>query len=376
MKIGPLCALALATTWLTAPALAVTTVLIDDDFESYADTSALNAVWAAAGANGQLVDETFTEFITADDLDPQAVGARAYPTGGQGVEHRGGGVVQIDLASLNGGNPISPSATQTIVVEGDMFDIGGFGNKRMSIGLRSTSPQNLIELGQYNEDPIGYANRTILFPAAEGDEANPNWQYFELPIELDRADDLDEVVTIGDIGEAWATYRAIITPTTITYEMDLYRDGVINDGTDTPGVDATVTYNITTGSNGYNSLRMGGPSGIASGGNGFYGGMIFDNLKLSLVEVDAVLTGDYNGDGMVNAADYTVWRDTLGSTEDLRADGNGNLIIDGPSGMGSDYDLWASNYGAVATATASAVPEPVTAFLALFGIAAAATRRN
>ena len=27
---------------------------------------------------------------------------------------------------------------------------------------------------------------------------------------------------------------------------------------------------------------------------------------------------------MVDAADYSVWRDTLGSTNDLRADGNGD----------------------------------------------------
>ncbi|MEQ8848822.1 hypothetical protein, partial [Botrimarina sp.] len=33
------------------------------------------------------------------------------------------------------------------------------------------------------------------------------------------------------------------------------------------------------------------------------------------------LPGDYNADGVVDGADYTVWRDTLGSTSDLRADG-------------------------------------------------------
>ncbi len=40
------------------------------------------------------------------------------------------------------------------------------------------------------------------------------------------------------------------------------------------------------------------------------------------------LPGDYNNDGTVDAADYVVWRDTLGSTTDLRADGNPNLVID------------------------------------------------
>jgi hypothetical protein len=58
------------------------------------------------------------------------------------------------------------------------------------------------------------------------------------------------------------------------------------------------------------------------------------------------LPGDYNFDGTVDAADYTVWRDTLGSTTDLRADSSGptagtpNGIIDQ-----ADYDFWKSHLG-------------------------------
>ncbi|TWT93384.1 hypothetical protein Pla108_38780 [Botrimarina colliarenosi] len=83
------------------------------------------------------------------------------------------------------------------------------------------------------------------------------------------------------------------------------------------------------------------------------------------IEQLLALEGDYNGDGLVNAADYTVWRDTLGSTTDLRADGNGNLIVDGPAGAGSDYEVWTSNYGAGASSGASvAIPEPTSILLA------------
>ena len=53
------------------------------------------------------------------------------------------------------------------------------------------------------------------------------------------------------------------------------------------------------------------------------------------------LVGDYNGDGVVNAADYVVWRDTVGSTTDLRANGdNSNNAIDA-----ADYGVWKANFG-------------------------------
>ncbi len=54
------------------------------------------------------------------------------------------------------------------------------------------------------------------------------------------------------------------------------------------------------------------------------------------------LTGDYNGDGSVGAADYTLYRDTLGATvtPGSGADGSGNGTIDV-----ADYNLWVANFG-------------------------------
>jgi CSLREA domain-containing protein len=53
------------------------------------------------------------------------------------------------------------------------------------------------------------------------------------------------------------------------------------------------------------------------------------------------LPGDYNFDGTVNAADYTIWRDTLDSTTDLRANGDAsNSVIDA-----GDYNVWTTNFG-------------------------------
>jgi hypothetical protein len=58
------------------------------------------------------------------------------------------------------------------------------------------------------------------------------------------------------------------------------------------------------------------------------------------------LPGDYNGNGTVDAADYTVWQDTVGSTTDFRADGSGPSV-GVPDGVvdSLDYEFWKANFG-------------------------------
>ena len=54
-----------------------------------------------------------------------------------------------------------------------------------------------------------------------------------------------------------------------------------------------------------------------------------------------VVPGDYNRDGSVDAADYIVWRATVGNTsQTASADGIRNLIVDA-----ADYNLWRANFG-------------------------------
>ena len=73
------------------------------------------------------------------------------------------------------------------------------------------------------------------------------------------------------------------------------------------------------------------------------------------------LVGDYNLDGVVDAADYTVWRNSLGSTNDLRANGDNSgssfAVVDE-----ADYLAWRNNYGATASGSGMGavviVPEP------------------
>lgn len=81
-----------------------------------------------------------------------------------------------------------------------------------------------------------------------------------------------------------------------------------------------------------------------------------------------ILAGDYNDDGLVDAIDYAVWRDALGS--DLEAaDGDGSGEVDA-----ADFAIWAANYGAssspesLAASAVASLPEPTTAALLLIGL--------
>jgi len=79
-----------------------------------------------------------------------------------------------------------------------------------------------------------------------------------------------------------------------------------------------------------------------------------------------MLDGDYNGDGSVGAADYSVWRNSVGQTGDgLAADGNRDGAVDA-----ADYDFWKSKFGMASgsgAARIATVPEPACAELLVLG---------
>jgi hypothetical protein len=75
-------------------------------------------------------------------------------------------------------------------------------------------------------------------------------------------------------------------------------------------------------------------------------------------------TGDYNGNHIVDATDYTIWRDTLGSMTDLRANGDDTGLSAGVIDN-ADYDYWKARFGDMVpgSASASLVPEPASVVL-------------
>jgi hypothetical protein len=76
----------------------------------------------------------------------------------------------------------------------------------------------------------------------------------------------------------------------------------------------------------------------------------------------AGLPGDFNEDGTVDAADYVVWRDNLGSLVSLPNDDTPGVTV-------ADYDVWKAHFGESAAGALSVanIPEPSTQVTLLLG---------
>ena len=104
-------------------------------------------------------------------------------------------------------------------------------------------------------------------------------------------------------------------------------------------------------------------------------------VVLKVVGELAGLPGDYNDDGKVDLADYTVWRNNLGASITLD-----NEVADVTPGMVTveDYTAWKDRFGdstivSLAVSSPNNVPEPsagVIVFLGLVGVGTIALRKR
>jgi dockerin type I repeat protein/PEP-CTERM motif-containing protein len=130
------------------------------------------------------------------------------------------------------------------------------------------------------------------------------------------------------------------------------------------GVLVTLTIDTTGITTGQFDLILNPP---ATGPTAFADTGVVANLTNGSLQIGAAptLTGDYNGNSIVDAADYVLWRKTLNQTgAGLAADGNGNNQVDA-----ADYQVWRTNFGKTAAlgANYTAVPEPASIALLAVG---------
>lgn len=112
-------------------------------------------------------------------------------------------------------------------------------------------------------------------------------------------------------------------------------------------------------------------------------GLVWNVSVSSTALTLTVVAADYNHNGIVDAADYSVWRDNMGKTVTAytNGDGDGNGMVNQ-----NDYTIWKNNFGETAGGSsgsgssvpgvAGVVPEPASCLLLAIGAAMALFFRN
>lgn len=203
-------------------------LIVNETFESYANTAAMQTTWGGVGALGVLV-------TTNGNL-------------GQSAYHPGG------IVNSFTGFSISPSASQYIKLSADIYDDGLSANKRITVGLRNGA-NPLFEMGMYNA-PAQYSTRFLNFSGGGG-------AWVAIPAQ-------GSFVNTPVAG--WHRWTAEIFNNQTIVSLDLLADGI---------VDATYTATGPASANAFTDLRFGGPSGSTSAG----GGAWFDNIRLEVLQV-------------------------------------------------------------------------------------------
>jgi hypothetical protein len=81
---------------------------------------------------------------------------------------------------------------------------------------------------------------------------------------------------------------------------------------------------------------------VASGSQGVKNPLVEIPISFEVLAVAMGLAGDFNHDGVVDAADYSTWRDHFGDADETALNGNG----DGMNGVDAgDYALWVDQFG-------------------------------
>jgi glucose/arabinose dehydrogenase len=107
----------------------------------------------------------------------------------------------------------------------------------------------------------------------------------------------------------------------------------------------------------YRGTGRGSVVGLAAGPDGLYFTEMYEDsgaqgptapgARIFRVRYVNPISGDYNIDGLVNQADYDVWRQNYGSNLLLAADGNRNGVVDT-----ADFVIWRKAFGAAPPAAA------------------------
>ena len=132
---------------------------------------------------------------------------------------------------------------------------------------------------------------------------------------------------------------------------------------------AQIPFEIAVGQEGIFDLTFGPFNAVSDAA----GQLLNPNTSAGgFIKVAFPVVGDYNNDGIWNAGDYTVWRESFGDTGfGLPADGTGPGLDGLPDGIVDqhDYAYWKMNFGLPSlpgsTSSSGNIPEPGSLLLLL-----------
>ncbi|TWT91071.1 hypothetical protein Mal64_14700 [Pseudobythopirellula maris] len=296
-----------------------------------------------------------------------------FPLGGSGSTEMGGGAVGFDNTSTT---PLSGASLLVTGEGGDSADWRLYAHDEAQAFSTHIDPETEVndlyapELPHANANANDYLGPIFPGKTAPAAQTDPN-----PPVPTNG---LDQSGTLADgtIGFRWVTFKYTVDTdagTAFVQATDAETDVTADIGTftlDNTYVDReTIDTKLITTLEGNISLvyrdRFRSTLDYDFGAGidlTPYSFGLFDNVIVEEFEIPDVLVGDYNGNNVVDAADFTVWRDTRGDSvvAGTGADGNNNGVIDD-----GDYDKWVENFGMSITPPSVAVPEPATLLLAL-----------
>lgn len=189
---------------------------------------------------------------------------------------------------------------------------------------------------------------------------NPGWTAFDngnTPVEVIIRAYAEPIVT-GSFEE--------LAGLTLVGEAKRFGNGTFNTPPVLELLENAKSYTVHTGDGNGNFVTF-------QRGDGTFASTIVNNMMVETVpETPAGLLGDYNGDTKVDAADYTVWRNSVGTATLL----NRNPLSTGPVGQ-SDYQFWKQHYGSSGSGSSVlTVPEPSALVLILLVLVGASHNRR
>ncbi len=209
-------------------------------------------------------------------------------------------------------------------------------------------PDNVDLVDEFDNDPIQMQDFTNL--GYDRIEKNlPGW-------------DNTDIVDIAPVGDAWLDWHDTYGYSSASRLLH-DSDGSHQNGNGSYLAAAVLFERITGKSvvgNTYAGNYLGGVTGTIGG-----------TSKLTLLQQEASRTNgllnldaDFNDDGVVDGADFTVWLDSFGQTGfRLPADSSANGVVDL-----ADYHMWVAQFGTQpGSGLPDTVPEPAALWLVLAG---------